>query len=273
MERKLIEINHYRTVENTKLRNHYHNGYELIFIEDGASNFVIEGQSRDFGPNHLIFINNLEQHEMSPVKTPYSRFVFIIDPDLLDSALMEPALSSIFKNRPESFKNGFKLTDDDSLYVKKQIHLCYADYQKQDAFWRLNVISILTNLFIFLYRNYSSYFPFSTTNHKTNSVIQVQSYIDENYLENLSLDMISSIFHLDKFYIAHIFKEVTGYTIKQYILLKRLAYAKNLLYYTNDNITQVAMNSGFNSASNFIRIFKKREGMPPLQFRKKSQSL
>ncbi|TCT15524.1 helix-turn-helix protein [Natranaerovirga pectinivora] len=75
-----------------------------------------------------------------------------------------------------------------------------------------------------------------------------------------------SIF-LDKYYLLHTFKEVTGFTIKQYILLKRIAFAKNQLYYTDKNITAISIDSGFNSQSNFIRLFKKKEGITPLQFR------
>lgn len=263
-----IKMHYQKTHESLKLKNHYHNGYEMIFVEEGQSQFIINERSELYQAHHLIFINNLEKHEMTPVSLPYTRYFLIINPSLLDSALKDPILMSIFKNRPSSFGHGLCIKSEHMADVQIAFKKCYEEYKNQEKYWEQNIIAILTGLFIFLYRHYSHYFPLNSTSHTARKAIAIQEYIDKYYLDSLTLNSISAVFHLDKYYISHIFKEIIGYSLKQYILLKRLSYAKNLLYYSNDNMTQVAMNSGFNSCSNFIRAFKKHEGITPYQFRK-----
>ncbi|WP_074463595.1 helix-turn-helix transcriptional regulator [Cellulosilyticum sp. I15G10I2] len=95
----------------------------------------------------------------------------------------------------------------------------------------------------------------------------MQSYIDEHFKTEPSLELLALLFFLDKYYLAHLFKDITSFTIKQYILLKKIAFAKNELHFTNKSITEISLDAGFNSQSNFIRIFQKKEGMTPLQYR------
>ncbi|MGO1369092.1 MAG: helix-turn-helix domain-containing protein [Senegalia sp. (in: firmicutes)] len=52
------------------------------------------------------------------------------------------------------------------------------------------------------------------------------------------------------------------------MFLKRITCAKDELYCTDNHITNIPLNSGFNSQSNFIRLFKKKESIIPLKFRK-----
>jgi AraC-like DNA-binding protein len=265
---KTIKINYALINENTRLKNHFHNGYEMIYIEKGSAQFIVGGHSIDFQENSLIFINNLENHSMIPITTPYVRYAFVLESEFLDTILPEPPLRSIFKNRPSSFTYGFKLKEEDINFVKSTIHLCYKEYIEKNIYWNLPICSSITSLFISLYRNYTEFFPITNTNPTVCTVFKVQKYIDEIYTSDILLKDLASYFHLDLYYLAHIFKDVTGYSIKQYIILKRISYAKNLLYYTNDCITKVATDCGFNNVNNFIRTFKKHEDISPLQFRK-----
>ena len=71
------------------------------------------------------------------------------------------------------------------------------------------------------------------------------------------------------YHLAHVFREETGYTVKQYVLLKRVYHAKNLLVHSGMSVSEAAAAVGFNSTNNFIRAFKSSEGMTPGGFRKK----
>jgi len=86
------------------------------------------------------------------------------------------------------------------------------------------------------------------------------------------LDNISTNFFINKYHLAHLFKKVTGYSLKQYITLKRISYARELLCLSDKSITQIASDCGFNSTSNFIRSFKSIEAETPLGFRKAYQN-
>lgn len=250
------------------LKEHYHNGYEIIFICKGKSSFTIEDDIYTYDKNTILFLNNLEKHKMDLIEIPYSRYMIIIDTDYLDSHIKNHALLSIFKNRASKYKSGFEIRIEEIDYILATLQSLNNIFLKKEEHWQIEFMSIFTMLMIFLYRNYTNYFPLSNIDEKYKGILRIQQYIDENFKKDLTLDSIASRFYISKYYLAHSFKNITGFTIKQYILLKRIAYAKNQLYFTNKSITDIAMECGFNSQSNFIRTFKQKEGTTPLQFRK-----
>lgn len=76
-------------------------------------------------------------------------------------------------------------------------------------------------------------------------------------------------FHLSEKYISRYFKEHFHITLSQYITHLRLEHAKQLLQDTDTPVTEIAMQSGYQNVSYFIRSFKKTYGVSPLKYRKK----
>jgi AraC-like DNA-binding protein len=268
MNYKNIDMN-YKTLtfQSENLKEHFHVGYEIILVTQGESVFTINDQACHFEKYSIVFINNLERHKMQPLKLPYSRYMAIIDADFFDSIIQDPVLLSIFKVRPKGFKNGFKLKKEHVDSIEKIFYQLSVIYSKKQEFWQIEFNALLSKLIVMIYRNYREYFPIQSINKAEKRVFDIQGFIDENFKKEISLESLSAQFYLNRYYLAHIFKEVTGFTIKQYILLKKIAFAKNELYFTDKSITEIALDTGFNSQSNFIRIFQKKEGITPLQFR------
>jgi AraC-like DNA-binding protein len=97
------------------------------------------------------------------------------------------------------------------------------------------------------------------------------SYIQQNFKEKISLKEFGEQFHLSEKYISRYFKEHFHITLSQYITHLRLEYAKQLLQDTDIPVTEIAMQSGYQNVSYFIRIFKKTYGVSPLKYKKISQ--
>ena len=95
------------------------------------------------------------------------------------------------------------------------------------------------------------------------------SYIQQNFMEKISLKEFSEQFHLSEKYISRYFKEHFHITLSQYITHLRLEHAKQLLQDTDIPVTEIAMQSGYQNVSYFIRSFKKTYGVSPLKYRKK----
>lgn len=256
------------TSKTSSLKEHYHDGYEIIFVTEGVSQFTINESTYKYNKNSLLFLNDLEKHKMDLIETPYSRYMIIINSEYLDNTIKEPTLLSIFKSRKDDTKNEFKIKSNHVEYINKVLKDLEIIYLKKYEFWQIEFISLLSNLIIFLYREYPIHFPLVHIDKQNQRIIDVQHFIDANFKTDITLDSLASDFFISKYYLAHSYKNVTGFTIKQYILLKRIAHAKNQLYYSDNSITNISMDCGFNSQSNFIRIFSKNEGMTPLQFRK-----
>ena len=94
------------------------------------------------------------------------------------------------------------------------------------------------------------------------------AFIDSHYMEHIRLEDVAKITGLSRFHFSRLFRQVTGHTFKDYLNMKRVEAAKQLLQYPEINISQACFSVGFNDASYFARLFRKYEGMSPSRFRK-----
>ena len=96
----------------------------------------------------------------------------------------------------------------------------------------------------------------------------VCEYIREHCTEQITLEQTAKVAGFSKYHFARLFKTMTGTTCHNFLLERRILYAKNLLVDFTMPITEVAMRSGFNSLATFNRIFKSQIGCTPSEFRK-----
>lgn len=109
----------------------------------------------------------------------------------------------------------------------------------------------------------------STESSALNSKLQdILRYLDEHYTENISLDALTEQFFISKYYLSREFKKEFGTTIIQYVLMKRINYAKELLRYSNSSIEEIARLCGIDDASYFNKVFRKMEGCTASEYRK-----
>jgi AraC family transcriptional regulator len=97
---------------------------------------------------------------------------------------------------------------------------------------------------------------------------RVLTYIEENLDSELRLEELAQLNSLSRYHFARSFRESLGETPYQYILRKRIQRAKSLLLAPGTTAAQIAKKTGFASASQFTRMFKKATGATPLAWRK-----
>jgi len=95
--------------------------------------------------------------------------------------------------------------------------------------------------------------------------------LDKNMLEKVTLDMLAEKYSMNKFHLEKEFKKFIGVSPNEYVITNRISYSKELLKYSDIPITEIAFKTGIDNASHFINLFKNREGITPLAFRKKWQ--
>lgn len=101
---------------------------------------------------------------------------------------------------------------------------------------------------------------------------QIREYITLHFAEKITLDSLSELFYISKYHMSRAYHQAYGTTIVNDITVKRISRAKSGLRFTSDSIERIAEESGFQESAYFIRVFKKTEGMTPLQYRKKWKS-
>lgn len=98
-------------------------------------------------------------------------------------------------------------------------------------------------------------------------ILKVKNFISKNYMDELRLPELASLAGMSSSAFSRFFKLRTGRNISEYIIDLRLGYAARMLVDTAKSISEIGFDCGFNNLSNFNRIFKKKKGCSPSEFR------
>ncbi len=106
------------------------------------------------------------------------------------------------------------------------------------------------------------------SNVNTKAIELALNYIDENYMNKLTLEKLSQEVFLSPIYFRQLFYDIVGVSPYEYILDKRIEQAKHSLTVTNMSIADISLQSGFSEQSYFGKVFKEKTGRSPLAYRK-----
>lgn len=109
-------------------------------------------------------------------------------------------------------------------------------------------------------------------NKEARDIMKVIAYIQENITsrDNLCLDAIAGYFKFSKSYFGEYFKKQVGVSLQDYILDYRLKLVETRLQYSSKRIKEIAYELNFNDESHLTKLFKKRKGITPSQYRKET---
>lgn len=99
-------------------------------------------------------------------------------------------------------------------------------------------------------------------------ISKVKKYIDTHYGEEIGCEEMGNLFYYNTAYLTRKFKKIYGKSIGGYLLEKRMEKAKELLAESELGISQVAVEVGYDNFSYFSRLFKKKTGYAPKDYRK-----
>ena len=102
-------------------------------------------------------------------------------------------------------------------------------------------------------------------------ILKVKNYIDEHYKDDMSLEQLADLVGMTPTAFSRYFKQRTSKNISEYIVDIRLGHAARMLIDTADSVSTICWRTGFNTISNFNRLFRKRKGCSPTEFREKYQ--
>ena len=103
----------------------------------------------------------------------------------------------------------------------------------------------------------------------TDKIKQIKDFLDGNFKKKIPLDNIADEFFISKYHMSREFKKAYGITIANYIIAKRITYAKELLRFTSMQIEEIGQTCGIEDNSYFNKVFRKLEGMTASDYKKK----
>ncbi len=97
---------------------------------------------------------------------------------------------------------------------------------------------------------------------------RIKAYVEENLTEDISVASLADRLNISVYYLSHLFKTVTGTSVLEYRNELRMTKAKLMLIRTDHSISQIARDTGFDSASYFSQVFSRTEKISPTEFRR-----
>lgn len=244
---------------------HSHSFSELFYVVSGTGSFVAEGIEFPVGKNDMVIINPHVQHtEKSLHTTPLEYIVLGIE-----------GLSFSFENIA-SAQDGLSMqTASGAVYkynmqrsnVYAYLNIMLEEISRKEENYEAVCQNLLEVLLICMLRNDNLAIIQNNNNALNRECTQIKNYLDANYSENITLDTLAAITHMNKYYMAHAFTKYTGLSPINYLLQKRIQEGKSLLESTTFSIAQIAATLGFSSQSYFSQAFKKATGKTPIQHR------
>ncbi len=244
---------------------HSHSCSELFYVVSGNGSFVAEGSEFPVRTNDMVIINPHVQHtEKSLQTTPLEYIVLGID-----------GLAFSFENMASTQEGIAMHTSSGSVYkynlqhsnVYAYLNILLEELSHKEENYEAVCQNLLEVLLICMLRNdHLSIVPSSQT-ILSRECTQIKNYLDANYAENITLDTLAAISHMNKYYMAHAFTKYIGISPISYLLEKRIQEGKSLLESTSFSIAQVSATLGFSSQSYFSQVFKKATGKTPGQYR------
>lgn len=238
---------------------HTHHFTELFYVISGNGNFHVENELIPVKPNDLMIINpHVEHTEKTMTNNPMEYIVFGVD-----------GLAFSFHDKNGSGKNysHYSYTSSQNRLVDYS-HLMLQEFHEKKAGFDIVCRSILQVLLVFISRELDLSIISDSSFLISKECALAKRYIDTNYSQNITLDTLAAITHINKYYLAHSFTSCIGQSPINYLSEKRLQASMELLVSTNHSIAQIASSTGFSSQSYFSQIFKKSVGMTPQQYRK-----
>jgi AraC-like DNA-binding protein len=253
---------------------HTHPHYEVYYFHGGKANYLINDKIYVLEPGDMFLMHGMTLHKahVDPAFA-YHRTTIHLDPGYFQQHI-QPGFTddllapfSKLQNVRLQLRGEAKAEAEESLAFMNELYARGTPHSYQRFQARL------LDFFIFLgelcdqpLKAKNSY-PSSKEEH----VQAIISFLENQYHEEITLEDIGDRLHLSKFYLAKTFKQVTGMTIFQYLMHRRVYQAKLRLIQSQSSITETGYDVGFKHPSHFSRVFKEHTGMTPEQYRKKNQ--
>ena len=271
------ETVNYKTGTNLRLYNneqaedypmHWHTPIEIIMPIKNTYSVITGRHTIVMEPDDIIFICPGVIHALKAPENGY-RIIFQAEITMFHSIHEFELILSIMAPF-------FKISKNDAPAIYQKIYdlilQINEEYNSTNILMETVIYEKLLSIFILIGRNYTHNLKHNNSEYQkhkeyTEKFISICNYINEHCTEDLSLEEISNIAGFSKYHFTRLFKQFTTTTFYKYLNQKRIEHAQKMLADPSMPITEVALSSGFQSLSSFIRMFKLLNQCTPTEYR------
>lgn len=254
---------------------HKHEVFELNYVENGDGVLRIVGDSAEtIGNRELVLITSPDlEHvwEQDKCKSEDIREItvqFFFDFNSSYSLFNRTPLLPI-KRLFERARKGVAFTPET---IEKVYPLLNSLSSTKDKFY--SVINFLTLLYELSLADdtrelASSSFAKVDVDSESRRILKVKEYINKHYTEEIRLADMADLVGMSTTSFSRFFKLRSGKTLSDYVVEMRLGVAARQLVDTTNSVSEICYGCGFNTLSNFNRLFRQYKGCSPTEFREK----
>lgn len=239
---------------------HTHTELELFYFISGQASYRVEGSLYPLRPGDILIMNMAEAHSLVPEgDAPYERISVHFSPELLTETLNSRLLVP-FTERGLGAGNRYAAAELPGEFIRPCLDRLFACGA---ADGESGVLAYLVPLLQELHTVWQKRSPaVQEENQQLGS--RLVAYINRHLTELDSLQQLEQEFFLSPSQINRVFRRFTGSSVWEYVQLKRLFAARQLLH-TGVLPNRAAAACGYREYSTFYRAYKKRFGHPPQQ--------
>lgn len=256
---RMLYITQDQYTEGWNSNLHTHGCAELFFITDGHGRFRTQTEEFPVSMRDLIIINtNVLHTELSQEDSPLEYIVLGIDG--LEAMAGASGCTMLHLH------SGWEALTACLELMLEEAHAAQPGYEQVCS-------ALLSVVLIRLARLEGVALSEEPSGPRVSRECSlVRRYIDNHFKENLTLEQLAELAHLNKYYLAHTFRREFGVSPINYLISRRIEESRFLLRETDHTLSLIAQMLGFSSLSYFSQCFRRLEGMSPMEYRRGHRS-
>ncbi len=240
---------------------HVHDCYEILCLVSGNVHYIVEGREYSMYPGCLMLMRPAETHRLVVKgRGAYNRYLLHFRADDLASMGISQDMLTAFNDKALGEKNQYLNSEFSGLdtvsFFRQICEECKVLPPKQVVGANLGALLCAVNAAFLKKRNWEGV---SETGDVGRELI---GYINDNLVREISLESVSRHVHMSPSQVNRIFRGITGTSVYDYILSKRLVMAQEMIA-AGEGAISASQKCGFHDYSAFYRAYKRRFSSAP----------
>lgn len=251
---------------------HWHEEMEVVIATSGRCLYDVDFKKYEVKEGDILIIPPISLHSFEQKDNEvFKGYVILFNAAMINNALDICSSKYIFPvfNNQMNLPIHIPFKDEHNSPLTKIIkNILISHTKKQDGYELSIKISLMEFIYYFIKHSLCKKEQDTVlTDKSTLQIKRIINYIEEHFNEKITLEILSNYAGISEYHLAHKFKKYTGQSPIEYINFYRLSLAANKLIESDEQIINIAIDTGFNNISYFNRAFKKRFTMTPKEYR------
>lgn len=257
---------------------HRHTAFEVSLICAGNGIYWVGTHSYHFQPGDVFLFSSNEPHCIVEVSGSDTLDIMNLqfEPRFLwspENLLFQVHYPEIFFERNEKYSHLLASASENEGGFARRLRAIEREFQQKNTDYKMMVKLQVLELLVLIRREYADCVVVPAKTVAAGYLTQMEralDYIDRNLAGELQLSSVARQAAMSPSYFSSLFKKLNGMTLWEYVQSRRIEMAVEMLLSTDYGVTQIAMECGYNSISNFNRSFKTATGQSPVAYRKRN---